>query len=114
MGGATGVALSMQGPWVLGVLINNQWSVDGWGEEKFDHMLLQLFVNYNLPREKSRRCVDGAAGRRRREALQVAKQPINVQLQAFGNVANRSSDGIGSCAFRSSIFSRSRNRIQEY
>jgi hypothetical protein len=47
--GPTGVALSIQGPWVFGVLINNQWSVGGWGEEKVNQMLLQPFVNYNLP-----------------------------------------------------------------
>jgi len=28
--GPTAVALTMQGPWVVGALINNQWSFAGW------------------------------------------------------------------------------------
>src|SRR5438093_3762639 len=31
--GPTAVALTMQGPWVVGALINNQWSFAGWDEE---------------------------------------------------------------------------------
>ena len=29
--GPAAVALTMQGPWVFGALVNNQWSVAGWG-----------------------------------------------------------------------------------
>ena len=47
--GPTAVALTMQGPWVVGALINNQWSVAGWGDENVNQMLLQPFVNYNFP-----------------------------------------------------------------
>ena len=39
----------MQGPWVLGGLMNNQWSVGGWGDQAVNAMPLQPFVNYNLP-----------------------------------------------------------------
>jgi len=44
--GPTGVALRMHGPWVYGVLINNQWSVAGWGDKTVNLMLLQWFLNY--------------------------------------------------------------------
>ena len=46
--GPTAVALTTQGPWVAGALINNQWSVAGWGNETVNQMLLQPFVNYNF------------------------------------------------------------------
>lgn len=47
--GSTGVALRMHGPWVYGVLINNQWSVADWGDKAVTQMLLQWFLNYNFP-----------------------------------------------------------------
>ena len=47
--GPTAVALTIQGPWVFGALINNQWSVAGWGDKDVNQMLLQPFVNFNLP-----------------------------------------------------------------
>jgi hypothetical protein len=48
--GPAGVALFMQGPWVVGALMNNQWSFAGWGDTKVNAMLIQPFLNYNLPR----------------------------------------------------------------
>ena len=47
--GPSAVALSMPGPWVLGVLVNNVWSFAG-EESRADvsQMLLQYFVNYNF------------------------------------------------------------------
>lgn len=36
----------MPGKWVVGGLINNVWSV---GNESINSMLLQYFINYNLP-----------------------------------------------------------------
>ena len=39
----------MHGPWVVGALINQQWSVAGWGHKDVNSMLIQPFVNYNLP-----------------------------------------------------------------
>jgi len=47
--GPAAVALTMQGPWVIGALINQQWSVAGWGHKDVNAMLIQPFVNYNLP-----------------------------------------------------------------
>jgi hypothetical protein len=43
------VGLTMPGHWVIGVLANNQWSVAGWGPENLNSLLVQPFVNYNLP-----------------------------------------------------------------
>ena len=46
--GPSVVALTMQGPWVIGALVNNQWSFAGWGKDEFNQLLLQPFVNYNF------------------------------------------------------------------
>ncbi len=48
--GPSAVALTMSGPWVLGVLVSNVWSVGG--DEDLDDvsvMTIQYFINYNLP-----------------------------------------------------------------
>ena len=45
----TAVVVTMQGPWVAGVLANNQWSVAGWGKNNVNSFLIEPFVNYNLP-----------------------------------------------------------------
>src|SRR5271163_34615 len=43
------VALTMPGHWVIGVLVNNIWSVEGPHERaNVNQMLLQYFVNYNF------------------------------------------------------------------
>jgi hypothetical protein len=48
--GPTAVALSMYGPWVVGALINNVWSFAGDDDRPdVNQMLMQPFVNYNLP-----------------------------------------------------------------
>ncbi len=43
------VALTMQGHWVVGALVNQQWSFAGWGKHNVSAFLTQPFVNYNLP-----------------------------------------------------------------
>jgi hypothetical protein len=112
--GPTGVVLKIAGPWVLGALINNQWSVGGWGDRNVNAMLLQPFLNYNLPAgwylssapiitanwqaDKAGSVwtvpVGGGIGKLFRlgqilplEGSPLAKLPINTQLQAFANVA---------------------------
>ncbi len=47
MAGPAAVALTMQGHWVVGALVNNQWSFAGWGSSQ-NRFLLQPFINYNL------------------------------------------------------------------
>jgi hypothetical protein len=112
--GPSGVALTIQGPWVFGALMNNQWSFAGWGDKPVNAMLLQWFVNYNLPDGwylttspivtadwKADRAGDvwtvplgGGVGKLFRlgqilplEGHPIAKLPINTQLAAYGNVA---------------------------
>ena len=111
--GPAGVALTMQGHWVIGALLNNQWSVGGWGDKPVNQMLLQYFVNYNFPggwyltsspiltaNWKADKAGDvwtvplgGGVGKLFRlgqilplEGHPIAKLPINTQLAAYGNV----------------------------
>jgi hypothetical protein len=112
--GPAGVVLTMQGHWVFGALMNNQWSVAGWGDKNVNAMLLQPFVNYNLPDGwylttapiitadwKADKAGDvwtvplgDGFGKLFRlgqifpmEGHPIAKLPINTQLAACGNVA---------------------------
>ena len=53
--GPTAVALRVSGPWVVGALVNNVWSVsedDDRGE--VNQFLIQPFVNYNFPSSPGR------------------------------------------------------------
>ena len=111
--GPAGVLLTMQGHWVFGALMNNQWSVAGWGDKPVNAMLLQPFVNYNLPDGwylvsapiitadwKADSASDvwtlpagGGFGKLFRlgqllplEGHPIAKLPINTQLSAYANV----------------------------
>jgi hypothetical protein len=97
------VALTIQGPWVVGVLVNNVWSFAGKSNRApVNQMTLQPFVNYNLPggwyltsspiitadREASgadrwMMPVGGGFGR----VFKIDKQAINAQLAAYYNVA---------------------------
>ena len=116
--GPAAVALTMQGHWVLGALANNQWSVAGWGGGHVNQMLIQPFVNYNLPNNwylvsapimtanwaaKGSDVwtvpLGGGIGKLFKlgqilplEGHTLATVPINTQIQAFGNVA-RPEDG---------------------
>jgi hypothetical protein len=99
--GPAAVALSIQGPWVFGALANQQWSFAGWGDQDVSAMLIQPFVNYNLPDglylvsapiitanweassgDKWTVPVGGGVGK----LFKLDKLPINTQLQAFYNV----------------------------
>jgi hypothetical protein len=112
--GPAAVALTIQGHWVFGALINNQWSFAGWGDNPVNVMVFQWFVNYNLPDGwylttspivtadwKADKAGDvwtaplgGGVGKLFRlgqilplEGHPIAKLPINMQLAAYGNVA---------------------------
>lgn len=99
--GPAAVALTMQGHWVIGVLANQQWSFAGWGSKDVSAMLVQPFVNYNLPHgwylasapiitanwkaDSDNRWtvpIGGGIGKIQR----FGKLPLNFQLQAFYNV----------------------------
>ena len=102
--GPAAVALTIQGPWVLGALMNNQWSFAGNNKrDKVNQLLLQPFVNYNLPdgwylTSSPIITANWAAGRGgdvwtvplgggAGKLFRVGKLPINAQLAAYGNVA---------------------------
>jgi hypothetical protein len=98
-GGPSFVALTIQGPWVLGALVNNIWA--GTQNDRVNLFTLQPFINYNLPGgwyltsgpvitanwltkngEKWTVPVGGGFGR----LFRLDKLPINAQIQAFYNV----------------------------
>jgi hypothetical protein len=113
--GPAGVVLTMQGHWVFGALMNNQWSVGGWGDKPVNAFLMQPFVNYNFSEGwyltsapiltanwKADKAGDvwtvplgGGFGKLFKlgnliTALKdeaIGKLPINTQLSAYGNVA---------------------------
>ena len=99
--GPAAVALTIQGPWVLGALMNQQWSFAGWGDQSVSQMLIQPFVNYNLPHgwylstspiitanweadsgNQWTVPVGGGVGK----LFKLGKLPVNTQLQAYSNV----------------------------
>jgi hypothetical protein len=48
--GPSAVVLTMRGPWVMGVLVSQLWSVGGADErDDISGFLTQYFINYNLP-----------------------------------------------------------------
>lgn len=101
MAGPAAVALTVQGPWVVGALVNQQWSFAGWGEGEVSAMLIQPFINYNLPggwyltsspiltanwRESAREAWVIPAGGGLGKILHLGKLPLNCQLSAYYNV----------------------------
>jgi hypothetical protein len=95
------VALSIQGHWVFGALANNQWSFAGWGDDDVNAMLVQPFINYNLPdglylttspiitanwkADSDNRWtvpIGGGVGK----IIHIGREPLNLQLQAYYNV----------------------------
>jgi hypothetical protein len=97
--GPAAVALTIQGPWVVGVLANNVWA--GTANQRVSLLTVQPFVNYNLPHgwyltsspiitsnwvaknnDRWTVPVGGGIGR----LFKVDKLPVNTQIQAFYNV----------------------------
>ena len=97
------VALTMPGHFVLGVLVNNIWSIAGSGSRTdVNQMLLQYFINYNMKKGwylTSQPIVTanwnaasdsvwtvpfgGGVGR----IMKLGFQPVNISVQAYGNAA---------------------------
>lgn len=49
LAGPTAVAMIMPGHWVIGALVNNQWSIAGdTGRKSVNTGLIQPFINYNF------------------------------------------------------------------
>ncbi len=106
--GPTFVALMIEGPWVLGVLVNNVWSFAGKSSRgPVNAMTLQPFVNYNFPDgwyvtsspiitadwetghgDRWTVPIGGGFGR----VFKIGRQPVNAQLAAYYNVV-RPNDG---------------------
>jgi hypothetical protein len=100
--GPSVVALRIQGPWVVGALARNLWSYAGDDDrEDVNQLLLQYFINYNLPKgwyissapiitanwkadsgNKWTVPFGGGVGK----IFKIGKQPMNAQVQAFYNV----------------------------
>jgi hypothetical protein len=100
--GPSVVALTTQGPWVIGTLVNNLTSVAGKSDrQEVNQMLIQPFVNYNMRGgwyftsspiytanweadgdDRWTAPVGGGVGK----IFRIGKQPVNVQIQAFNNV----------------------------
>ena len=100
--GPTGVALTIQGPWVVGALANQIWSFAGNNDrDKVSFFLLQYFVNYNFKggfyltsspiitanweADSGNKWVipfGGGTGK----IFRIGKLPLNAQTQAFYNV----------------------------
>jgi len=100
--GPSVVVLTMPDPWVIGVLWRNVWSVAGDSDRaSVNRMLVQYFVNYNLPdgwyltsapiitadwrADSDDRWVvpiGGGFGK----IFRIGDQPMNAQVQAFYNL----------------------------
>jgi opacity protein-like surface antigen len=101
--GPTAVFLSTPGHWVIGVLLNNQWSVGGDPlRPAVNTFLAQPFVNYNMEHgwylttspimtanwlaasgQQWTVPIGGGFGR----VFKVADQPVNAQIAGYYNVA---------------------------
>jgi hypothetical protein len=99
--GPSVVVLTQPGPWTLGALVNNVWSVAGSGSRpSVDQMLLQYFISYQLKKgwfissspiltanwKASSGNVwtvpfGGGVGR----VMKLGFQPVMLQAQFFGN-----------------------------
>lgn len=101
--GPSFVALTMQGPWVLGGVVNNIWSFGGGPRNTYNTMTLQPFINYNIPHSPGTYLsfspiitanwearggdvwtvpVGLAVG----QVMPIGQQPVNIQLGAYYNV----------------------------
>lgn len=102
--GPSVVALLQPGPWTIGALVNNAWSVAGPSDRSVvNQMTLQYFINYNMKKgwylssapivTANWRAaagnvwtvpVGGGAGR----IFKMGFQPVNLSLQLYGNAAH--------------------------
>jgi hypothetical protein len=99
--GPSAVVLTMRGPWVVGSLFSNVWSVAGSGDDDVNLFTWQYFINYNLPKglyltsapiitanweaDSDNRWTipfGGGIGK----IFKIGKQPLNGQISAYYNV----------------------------
>jgi len=99
--GASAVLLTIRGPWVVGSLFSNVWSVAGSGNDDVNLFTWQYFINYNLSKglyltsapiitanweaDSDNRWTipfGGGIGK----IFHIGKQPLNGQISAYYNV----------------------------
>ncbi len=102
-GGPSFVALTMQGPWVIGGLINNVWSFGGDSQTQYNTLTFQPFINYNFPQSRGTYLsfspivtADWKAHSNDRwtvplglavgQIFRMGEQPVNAQLGAYYNI----------------------------
>jgi hypothetical protein len=115
--GPTAAALTIQGPWVVGALINNVWSFAGDGKRKaVNQMLLQPIISYNLPGgwyvnsipmitadwkadagERWTVPIGGGVGR----IVRIGPLPLGVDVGAYYNVVRP--DNAAECELRARV-----------
>ena len=115
--GPSGVLLSMNGPWVVGALVQNVWSYAGPSDAAdVNAFLFQPFLNYNMPKgwyltaspvltadweanadDRWTIPLGGGIGR----IMRIGSQPVNMQLQGFYNVVRP--DAVGEWTIRFQI-----------
>jgi len=98
------VGLTMRGPWVFGAVASQTWGVGGPDRNDLSQFLVQPFLNYNLADgwylssspiitanweavdsdDKWTVPLGGGGGK----IVHLGKQPVNISVQAFGNVVN--------------------------
>jgi hypothetical protein len=107
--GISAVALTIQGPWLVGALVTQVASVSGVGYRRdVNQMLTQPFINYNFPRgwyltsspiitanwkapgSQQWTVPVGAGGGR---AFRLGGQAMNTQIQAFDDVTHPRGSG---------------------
>lgn len=101
--GPSFVALRIDDQWVYGCLVSQLWSFAGWGDDQVNLTTIQPFVNYNFPggwylsvapiltanwaaddySDVWTIPIGGGGGK----IVHLGKLPVNLQLQAFYNVA---------------------------
>ena len=101
--GPSFVALTMQGSWVIGGLVNNVWSFGGDARNRYNAMTFQPFVNYNFPHSpgtylsfspivtanweaRSGDVWTVPLGLAIGQVMPIGSQPVNVQIGAYYNV----------------------------
>jgi len=113
-GGVAAVALTIQGPWLAGVLINNVWAGSK-APEKVNELTLNPFVFYNFPegwylvssplmtanwvasgKDQWTVPVGGGFGR----VFKLGKRTLNARVQLFGNVERPSGGGTWASQFQ--------------
>ncbi|MHC4904008.1 MAG: neuromedin U, partial [Planctomycetota bacterium] len=117
--GPSAVAILIDGPWVVGSLFQQVWSLGGSGDRNVSEFLWQPFINYNIPEGKGWYLttspiitanwmadsddtwtvpLGGGVGR----VFRIGKQPVNVSATTLGP----SRSAVASAAYSTSASSR--------